>query len=156
MVRMESALVTHLLSVSQVRLLVSCSKICSLYIGGSASGKVYLVRNPQHSYIYEIIDSCRETNRKGLGLNSNRAHLITGTINFIESINYMPSQLLSQDSFYKFHTPEEIALAFESKFDLDHPDAIDIPMFAAVPSHCSCDCLLSITKLLFDFSVSRT
>ncbi|TDL25646.1 P-loop containing nucleoside triphosphate hydrolase protein [Rickenella mellea] len=35
------------------------------------------------------------------------------------------------DSFYKWHTPEEVALAFENNYDLDHPDSIDMPMFAA-------------------------
>ncbi len=44
-----------------------------------------------------------------------------------------------QDSFYKRHTPEEIALANASLFDFDHPDAIDMPMFAAV-------CLTKRTK----------
>ncbi|KAJ3822471.1 armadillo/beta-catenin/plakoglobin [Lentinula raphanica] len=39
--------------------------------------------------------------------------------------------ILSQDSFYKHHSPEEIELAFQSKFDFDHPDAIDMPMFAS-------------------------
>ncbi|KAF9243520.1 uracil phosphoribosyltransferase-domain-containing protein [Melanogaster broomeanus] len=35
------------------------------------------------------------------------------------------------DSFYKHHTEEEIALAHASRFDFDHPDALDMPMFAA-------------------------
>jgi len=39
---------------------------------------------------------------------------------------------LSQDSFYKRHTEEEIALSHANRFDFDHPDAIDMPMFAAV------------------------
>lgn len=38
----------------------------------------------------------------------------------------------SQDSFYKEHTPEELELAFANQYDFDHPDAIDMPMFAAV------------------------
>ncbi|KZT41250.1 P-loop containing nucleoside triphosphate hydrolase protein [Sistotremastrum suecicum HHB10207 ss-3] len=38
---------------------------------------------------------------------------------------------MSQDSFYKFHTPEEIELANMSRFDLDHPSAIDMPLFAS-------------------------
>lgn len=37
---------------------------------------------------------------------------------------------LPQDSFYKHHTPEEIALAHASKFDFDHPDSLDMPLFA--------------------------
>ncbi|KZP11020.1 armadillo/beta-catenin/plakoglobin [Athelia psychrophila] len=39
--------------------------------------------------------------------------------------------ILSQDSFYKWHTPAEIELAYASKFDFDHPDALDMPMFAS-------------------------
>ncbi|KAH7884328.1 uracil phosphoribosyltransferase-domain-containing protein [Phlebopus sp. FC_14] len=35
------------------------------------------------------------------------------------------------DSFYKYHTEDEIALAHANRFDFDHPDAIDMPMFAA-------------------------
>lgn len=38
----------------------------------------------------------------------------------------------AQDSFYKKHTPEEVALAFASRFDLDHPDSIDMDLFASV------------------------
>ena len=37
-----------------------------------------------------------------------------------------------QDSFYKYHSPEELELAHANKLDFDHPDAIDMPMFAAV------------------------
>ncbi|KIM80473.1 hypothetical protein PILCRDRAFT_9652 [Piloderma croceum F 1598] len=39
--------------------------------------------------------------------------------------------ILSQDAFYKRHTPEEIALANASRFDFDHPDALDMPLFAS-------------------------
>jgi hypothetical protein len=56
---------------------------------------------------------------------------------------------LIQDSFYKKHTPEELELgtedpdcklqtrtnecsAFANKLDFDHPDSVDMPMFAAV------------------------
>lgn len=38
----------------------------------------------------------------------------------------------AQDSFYKRHTAEEVALAHANRMDLDHPDAIDMPMFATV------------------------
>ncbi|KAF7336650.1 Armadillo/beta-catenin/plakoglobin [Mycena venus] len=34
-------------------------------------------------------------------------------------------------SFYKRHTDEELALAHASAFDFDHPDSIDMPLFAA-------------------------
>ncbi|CAL1716210.1 unnamed protein product [Somion occarium] len=39
--------------------------------------------------------------------------------------------ILSQDSFYKRHTPEEVELAHANLVDFDHPDAIDMPLFAA-------------------------
>lgn len=42
--------------------------------------------------------------------------------------------IVQQDSFYKYHTKEEIALAHANRFDFDHPDALDMPMFAAVRS----------------------
>jgi uridine kinase len=42
--------------------------------------------------------------------------------------------IVFQDSFYKEHTPEELELAFSNQYDFDHPDAIDMPMFAAVRS----------------------
>ncbi|PFH53005.1 hypothetical protein AMATHDRAFT_1730 [Amanita thiersii Skay4041] len=50
----------------------------------------------------------------------------------VKSLGSIPTVIiLSQDSFYKFHTPEELALAHANKLDFDHPDAIDMPMFAA-------------------------
>ncbi|KAI0784247.1 armadillo/beta-catenin/plakoglobin [Abortiporus biennis] len=39
--------------------------------------------------------------------------------------------ILSQDSFYKRHTPDELALAHANLWDFDHPDAIDMPKFAS-------------------------
>lgn len=39
---------------------------------------------------------------------------------------------IKQDSFYKRHGPEELELAFANQYDFDHPDALDMPMFAAV------------------------
>ncbi|KAF8149900.1 armadillo/beta-catenin/plakoglobin [Crassisporium funariophilum] len=39
--------------------------------------------------------------------------------------------ILSQDSFYKYHDEEELALAHANLLDFDHPDAIDMPMFAS-------------------------
>jgi hypothetical protein len=38
----------------------------------------------------------------------------------------------SKDSFYKRHTQEEIDLANASLFDFDHPDALDMDLFAQV------------------------
>ncbi|KAG7451188.1 armadillo/beta-catenin/plakoglobin [Guyanagaster necrorhizus] len=50
----------------------------------------------------------------------------------VRTLGNIPSiVIVSQDSFYKRHTPEEIALANASMFDFDHPDAIDMPMFAS-------------------------
>ena len=37
-----------------------------------------------------------------------------------------------KDSFYKQHTPEELELAFANKYDFDHPDALDMTLFASV------------------------
>jgi len=39
--------------------------------------------------------------------------------------------IMSQDSFYKELAQEELDLAFANEYDFDHPDAIDMPMFAA-------------------------
>ncbi|KAF8905107.1 armadillo/beta-catenin/plakoglobin [Gymnopilus junonius] len=39
--------------------------------------------------------------------------------------------ILSQDSFYKYHNEEELKLAHANMLDFDHPDAIDMPIFAA-------------------------
>ncbi|KAJ7227218.1 armadillo/beta-catenin/plakoglobin [Mycena pura] len=50
----------------------------------------------------------------------------------VRSLGSIPSVvILSQDSFYKHHTPEELALAHASAFDFDHPDSIDMALFAA-------------------------
>ncbi|KAG1775910.1 armadillo beta-catenin plakoglobin [Suillus placidus] len=50
----------------------------------------------------------------------------------VRSLGSVPTVvILSQDSFYKRHTAEEIALAHANRIDFDHPDAIDMPMFAA-------------------------
>jgi uridine kinase len=40
--------------------------------------------------------------------------------------------ILSQDSFYRQHNEEELKLCFANMYDLDHPDAIDAPLFASV------------------------
>ncbi|KAI6125082.1 armadillo beta-catenin plakoglobin [Pisolithus croceorrhizus] len=50
----------------------------------------------------------------------------------VKSLGSTPTVLImSQDSFYKRHTEEEIALAHANHFDFDHPGAIDMDMFAA-------------------------
>ncbi|WVN86166.1 uridine kinase [Cryptococcus depauperatus CBS 7841] len=49
----------------------------------------------------------------------------------LSALDWIPTVLiLSQDSFYKAHTEEEIKLAFQNNFDLDHPNAIDTTLFA--------------------------
>ncbi|RSH85620.1 Uridine kinase [Saitozyma podzolica] len=48
----------------------------------------------------------------------------------LSALNNIPTVLiLSQDSFYRHHTPEEIQQAFNNDLDLDHPDSIDVPLF---------------------------
>ncbi|ODN85473.1 uridine kinase [Cryptococcus wingfieldii CBS 7118] len=49
----------------------------------------------------------------------------------LSALDYIPTVLiLSQDAFYYAHTPEQLELAFNNDLDLDHPDAIDKPLFA--------------------------
>ncbi|TXT09214.1 hypothetical protein VHUM_02688 [Vanrija humicola] len=49
----------------------------------------------------------------------------------LQGLDHIPSvMILSQDSFYKYHTEEEIRLAFASELDVDHPDSIDMELFA--------------------------
>lgn len=49
----------------------------------------------------------------------------------VKSLGSTPTVvIMSQDSFYKRHTEEEMALAHANHFDFDHPDAIDMAMFA--------------------------
>ncbi|KAL1694551.1 uridine kinase family-domain-containing protein [Schizophyllum commune] len=49
----------------------------------------------------------------------------------VKALGSIPSVIiLSQDSFYKQHGPEEIALAYQNRFDFDHPDSIDMELFA--------------------------
>ncbi|KAH7925492.1 armadillo beta-catenin plakoglobin [Leucogyrophana mollusca] len=53
----------------------------------------------------------------------------------VRSLGSVPTVVImsqaSRDSFYKYHTPEEVALANANRMDFDHPDALDMPMFAA-------------------------
>ncbi|KEP48634.1 uridine-cytidine kinase [Rhizoctonia solani 123E] len=47
----------------------------------------------------------------------------------VRSLDSIPSVIImSQDSFYKEHTPEELVLAFANNYA--NPDAIDMPLFA--------------------------
>ena len=52
-----------------------------------------------------------------------------------QSVAFCSHHPIAQDAFYKRHTPEEIALANASRFDFDHPDALDMPLFASVRPH---------------------
>ncbi|BEJ15613.1 hypothetical protein CspHIS471_0502180 [Cutaneotrichosporon sp. HIS471] len=48
-----------------------------------------------------------------------------------KGLNNIPTVLiLSQDAFYKYHTQEEIQQAMNNDFDFDHPDSIDMELFA--------------------------
>ncbi|CED82218.1 armadillo beta-catenin plakoglobin [Phaffia rhodozyma] len=48
----------------------------------------------------------------------------------LRQLNHIPNVLiLSQDSFYKRNSPEEIVMAFENNKDFDHPDSIDFKLF---------------------------
>ncbi|PIL35674.1 hypothetical protein GSI_02404 [Ganoderma sinense ZZ0214-1] len=50
----------------------------------------------------------------------------------VQALGSIPTVvILSQDSFYKKHGPEDLKLAFQNRYDFDHPDAIDMPLFAA-------------------------
>ncbi|EIM91258.1 armadillo/beta-catenin/plakoglobin [Stereum hirsutum FP-91666 SS1] len=50
----------------------------------------------------------------------------------VRSLGSIPTVvIMSQDSFYKKKTPEELKRAFSSRFDFDHPDALDMELFAA-------------------------
>ncbi|KAF7312252.1 Uridine kinase [Mycena indigotica] len=50
----------------------------------------------------------------------------------VRSLGSIPSVIiLSQDSFYKKHTPEELAIAHANLFDFDHPNSIDMDLFSA-------------------------
>ncbi|KAF5367365.1 hypothetical protein D9758_003738 [Tetrapyrgos nigripes] len=62
------------------------------------------------------------------GSASGKTHVARQIVKALGSIPAIA--ILSQDSFYKRHTEEELALAHASLFDFDHPDAIDMPMFA--------------------------
>lgn len=48
-------------------------------------------------------------------------------------LDHVPNVLIiSQDSFYRHHSPEEIDLAFSNELDFDHPSAIDFDLFREV------------------------
>ncbi|KAF8523255.1 armadillo beta-catenin plakoglobin [Gautieria morchelliformis] len=50
----------------------------------------------------------------------------------VRSLGSIPTVIiLSQDSFYKSHSSEDLERAFANQYDFDHPDAIDLPLFAS-------------------------
>ncbi|KXN84721.1 Uridine-cytidine kinase-like 1 [Leucoagaricus sp. SymC.cos] len=54
-----------------------------------------------------------------------------GSIPTVIILSQATAHPCSQDSFYKHHTPEELVLAHANMLDFDHPDAIDMPLFAS-------------------------
>lgn len=91
---------------------------------------------------------CRSTNNKKPGSDSHSHHPVAGQLACALS-STITDQPFLQDSFYKKLSPENSELAFgelthdlwawtvltqlkASKYDFDHPDAIDMDMFAAV------------------------
>ncbi|KAG9047342.1 Uridine kinase [Tulasnella sp. UAMH 9824] len=49
----------------------------------------------------------------------------------LRKMEHLPSVvIMSQDSFYNWLTPEQSKVAFENKYDFDHPNAIDLQLFA--------------------------
>ncbi|KAJ3744425.1 armadillo/beta-catenin/plakoglobin [Lentinula detonsa] len=100
--------------------------------GGSASGKV-VANSKILSNVYSVgsSDSCCAANSESLGLDSDGPYPLTSQRTLSLSFDWIVTGFTIQDSFYKYHSPKEIELAFESKFDFDHPDAIDMPMFAS-------------------------
>lgn len=59
----------------------------------------------------------------------------------MRSLALRSTENLTQDSFYRKHSPEQVILAHKNLVDFDHPDAIDMPLFASVSSDIfwSCD-----------------
>lgn len=55
-------------------------------------------------------------------------------------------QYLCQDSFYNRLTPEQSKVAFENKYDFDHPNAIDLQLFAEAGSRF---CSSLVVELIF-------
>ncbi|KNZ81857.1 Uridine-cytidine kinase-like 1 [Termitomyces sp. J132] len=70
------------------------------------------------------------------GSGSGKTHVAREIVKALGSIPTVI--ILSQDSFYKYHTPEELELAHANKMDFDHPEAIDMLMFAEVAELKAC------------------
>ncbi|KAI0064778.1 armadillo/beta-catenin/plakoglobin [Artomyces pyxidatus] len=63
------------------------------------------------------------------GSSSGKTHVARQIVRSLGSIPTVV--ILSQDSFYKKHSPEDLALAFASRYDFDHPNSIDMELFAS-------------------------
>lgn len=63
------------------------------------------------------------------GSSSGKTHVARQIVRSLGSIPTVV--IMSQDSFYKRLTPEKVALAFASRLDLDHPNSMDMDLFAA-------------------------
>ncbi|KIY44057.1 uridine kinase [Fistulina hepatica ATCC 64428] len=63
------------------------------------------------------------------GSASGKTHVARAIVRALGSIPTVI--ILSQDSFYKRHSPEETVLAHANLYDFDHPDSIDMEMFAS-------------------------
>ncbi|KAH8994883.1 armadillo/beta-catenin/plakoglobin [Lactarius akahatsu] len=62
------------------------------------------------------------------GSSSGKTHVARQIVRSLGSIPTVV--IISQDSFYNKLTPAKVALAFASRLDLDHPDSIDMNLFA--------------------------
>jgi uridine kinase len=62
------------------------------------------------------------------GSSSGKTHVARQIVRSLGSIPTVV--IMSQDSFYMKLTPEKVALAFASRLDLDHPDSMDMDLFA--------------------------
>ncbi|KAG8832407.1 Uridine kinase [Serendipita sp. 399] len=62
----------------------------------------------------------------------------------VRQLGAIPSVvIMSQDSFYKWNPPDQIALAFANEKDFDHPDSLDLDLFANIFVQCDSDLMLA-------------
>lgn len=79
------------------------------------------------------IDACSQANCALARFDTYSSHHVTGEPTLsIESCSHTQGHISPQDSFYKELTQEQLKLAFSNKYDFDHPDALDMPLFASV------------------------
>jgi len=89
-----------------------------------------------HTQPFTSPDPCRTSNRSKPRVYPHSYHIISSPFPSPSSsfTTRHSRRIPQQDSFYKRHTPEELELAFQSLYDFDHPDSVDMPLFAAVRS----------------------